>query len=219
MQSHLEQCRQNMVEHQVRPWDVLDDKVLNILEQVPRDQFVPEKYQNLAYADTAIPLNSQVTMMHPVVEGRILQAVNIQPEDNILEIGTGSGYLSACLAHLGSHVDSFEIDTQLAQQARSSLQNAGYDNVAVIDGNGLEASNLNKRYDAIAVTGSVCDIPDELKLAMNIGGRMFIVSGNAPAMQAHILTRTAERDWSDIVLFETVQDRLVSGEKAPCFEF
>ncbi len=218
MQSHLEQCRQNMVEHQVRPWDVLDDKVLNILEQVPRDQFVPEKYQNLAYADTAIPLNSQVTMMHPVVEGRILQAVNIQPEDNILEIGTGSGYLTACLASLGSHVDSVEIDESLATQAQESLQQLGINNINITTGNGLDV-DTGKLYDVIVLTGSVSEIPEELKRSLNDNGRLFVVSGDAPAMQAHLVTRTADDSWADESLFETVQPRLQFGDLPAQFNF
>ncbi len=121
MQSHLEQSHYNMVEQQIRPWDVLDSKVLNTLEQIPRDAYVPSKYTNLAYADTAIPLNSEQHMMHPILEGRILQLMDIQPEDNILEIGTGSGFLTACLAQLGCHVDSIEIDQKLFQQAEKVL--------------------------------------------------------------------------------------------------
>lgn len=218
MQSHLEQCRHNMVEQQVRPWDVLDDKVLLTLEQIPRDAFVPEKYKNLAYADTAIPLNDSQSMMHPVVEGRILQSMTIQPEDSILEIGTGSGYLTACMAHMGCHVDSVEIDEALAQQAEKNLQQAGITNISIRCGNGLELE-AGKSYDVIVLTGSVGEIPDTLKQALNISGRMFAVSGSAPAMQAHVITRTAENDWADEVIFETVQDTLVHGEKKPSFEF
>ncbi len=218
MQSHLEQCRHNMVEQQVRPWDVLDDKVLLTLEQIPRDAFVPEKYKNLAYADTAIPLNDSQSMMHPVVEGRILQSMTIQPEDSILEIGTGSGYLTACMAHMGCHVDSVEIDEALAQQAEKNLQQAGITNISIRCGNGLELE-AGKSYDVIVLTGSIGEIPDTLKQALNINGRMFAVSGSAPAMQAHVITRTAENDWADEVIFETVQDTLVHGEKKPSFEF
>ncbi len=218
MQSHLEQCRHNMVEQQVRPWDVLDDKVLLTLEQIPRDAFVPEKYKNLAYADTAIPLNDSQSMMHPVVEGRILQSMTIQPEDSILEIGTGSGYLTACMAHMGCHVDSVEIDEALAQQAEKNLQQAGITNISIRCGNGLELE-AGKSYDVIVLTGSIGEIPDTLRQALNINGRMFAVSGSAPAMQAHVITRTAENDWADEVIFETVQDTLVHGEKKPSFEF
>lgn len=218
MQSHLEQCRQNMVEHQVRPWDVLDDKVLNTLEQIPRDQFVPEKYQNLAYADTAIPLNSQVTMMHPVVEGRILQSLTIQPEDTVLEIGTGSGYLTACLASLGCHVESIEIDESLANKAQATLQQLGINNVSINTGNGLEP-NIDKLYDVIVLTGSVSEIPETLKRSLNDNGRLFAVSGDAPAMQAHLITRTADDGWSDESLFETIQPRLQFGDMPKAFSF
>ncbi len=218
MQSHLEQCRQNMVEHQVRPWDVLDDKVLETLNQVPRDHYVPDQYRNLAYADTAIPLNATQFMMHPVVEGRLLQALDIQPDDAILEIGTGSGYLTACMAHLGNQVDSIEIDEALAKSAETKLQQQGVNNVSLSCGNGLEVA-ADKRYDVIAVTGSVGEIPSQLKEALNINGRMFIVDGEAPAMQAHLITRTGDNDWADQVLFETVLETLVHGEKPASFEF
>lgn len=218
MQSHLEQCRQNMVEQQVRPWDVLDDRVLQVIEQMPRDAFVPEQYRGLAYADTAIPLNATQHMMHPILEGRLLQALDIQPEDNILEIGTGSGFLTACLAQLGCHVDSVEIDASLADAAQAKLQQQGIDNVQVSCANGLELP-AGKHYDVIAVTGSVGAIPGQLKEALTINGRMFIVDGDAPAMQAHLVTRTTETDWADQVLFETVLDTLVHGEKPATFEF
>ena len=219
MRSHLEQCRHNMVEQQVRPWDVLNDQILNTLELIPRDQFVPEQYKNLAYADTAIPLNTSQYMMHPVVEGRLLQSLDLQPEDNILEIGTGSGYLSACLAQLGRHVDTVEIDAALAQQAEKNLQQLGINNVSVRCANGLDLTGCASKYDAIAVTGSLGEIPAELKQALTINGRLFVITGNAPAMQAHLITRIAENDWADEVLFETVLAALTHGEKPAKFEF
>jgi len=219
MQSHLDQCRHNMVEQQVRPWDVLDDKVLNTLQKIPRDQFVPTQYTNLAYADTAIPLNAQQHMMHPILEGRILQLLDIQAEDEVLEIGTGSGFLTACLANLACHVDSVEIDKDLAETAKQRLHKHTIENVAVSCGNGLELSNPNKKYDVIVLTGSVCDIPEQLKQALTPNGRLFAVTGSAPAMQAHVLTRTTENDWADEVVFETVVQALTHGETKPSFNF
>ncbi len=218
MSSHLEQCRQNMVEHQVRPWDVLDDRVLNTLAEVPRDEYVPTQYKNLAYADTAIPLCENACMMHPVVEGRMLQALMIQPEDDILEIGTGSGYLTACLAHLGGHVDSIEINEALADAASKKLQQQGVTNADVRCGNGLEIE-ADKQYDVIVATGSMSEISDTLKQALKPMGRLFVVTGDAPAMQAHLVTRTSENNWADHSMFETVQERLVHGEKPAEFRF
>jgi len=219
MTSHLEQCRYNMVEQQVRPWDVLDDKVLQTLEEVPRDQYVPSQYIGLAYADTAIPLNDTQKMMHPVIEGRILQLLNIQPEDNILEIGTGSGYLTACLARLGCHVESVEIDEALASRATQVLLEQGVFNINLSCANGLELPDSRKQYDVIVLTGSVTKIPEAFKKALAINGRLFVVEGKAPAMQAHLITRINETEWTDESIFETVLTPLVHGEDAPEFVF
>jgi len=219
MQSHLDQCRYNMVEQQVRPWDVLDDKVLKTLEQIPRDQYVPEQYANLAYADTAIPLNDQQKMMHPILEGRLLQLLDIQPEDNVLEIGTGSGFVTACLAHLACHVESIEIDADLAEAAQQRLQQHSINNVTINCGNGLELSNPNIKYDVIALTGSVSEIPEQFKQSLAQNGRMFVVTGTAPAMQAHVITRTDDNSWADETIFETVLQPLTHGEAKPDFSF
>jgi len=219
MQSHLDQCRYNMVEQQVRPWDVLDDKVLNTLEQIPRDQYVPSQYSNLAYADTAIPLNNQQHMMHPILEGRILQLLDIQPEDNVLEVGTGSGFLTACLAHLACHVESVEIDADLAEAAQQRLQKHAIQNVSISCGNGLELNNPNIKYNVIVLTGSVSEVPEKFTQSLAQNGRMFVVTGSAPAMQAHVITRTGDNCWADESIFETVLQPLVHGEARPKFNF
>jgi protein-L-isoaspartate(D-aspartate) O-methyltransferase len=219
MTSHLEQCRYNMVEQQVRPWDVLDDKVLNTLETIPRDKFVPSQYLNLAYADTAIPLNSAQNMMHPIIEGRLLQLLNIQPEDDVLEIGTGSGYLTACLANLACHVESIEIDETLAKQAAQCLLEQGVFNISLSCGNGLELPPGKKKYNIIIFTGAVNEIPLEFKKALAENGKMFVVDGVSPAMSAHLITRTSDREWLDEVIFETVLTPLVHAEQKPEFKF
>jgi len=219
MQSHLDECRHNMVEQQVRPWDVLDDKVLNTLEQIPRDKFVPSQYVNLAYADTAIPLSENVSMMHPVLEGRLLQLLDIQPEDNVLEIGTGSGFVTACLANLACHVDSIEINATLAETAQQRLAEQSIKNVNIRCEDGLAITDTSKKYDVIVLTGSVSEIPEQFKQALTINGRLFVVTGEAPAMQAHLLTRTSENDWSDETIFETVLQALTHGEAKPSFNF
>ena len=219
MQSHLDQCRYNMVEQQVRPWDVLDNKVLNTLEQIPRDQYVPSQYANLAYADTAIPLNDQQKMMHPILEGRLLQLLDIQPEDNVLEIGTGSGFVTACLANLACHVESIEIDAGLAEAAQQRLQQHSINNATISCGNGLEPSNPNIKYNVIVITGSVSETPQQLKQMLAQNGRMFVVIGSAPAMQAHVITRTDDDSWADETIFETVLQPLTYGESKPAFNF
>jgi len=219
MPSHLDQCRYNMVEQQVRPWDVLDDKVLNTLESIPRDQYVPAKYLNLAYADTAIPLNDSQYMMHPIIEGRLLQLLDIQPEDDVLEIGTGSGYLTACLASLACHVESVEIDEALAKRAGQTLLEQGVLNINLSCADGLKLPDSNKKYNVIVLTGSVGEIPQALKNALTEKGRMFVVDGAAPVMTAHIITRTGDNEWSDEKVFETVLEPLVHGEQKPKFKF
>ena len=219
MTADLQQCRQNMVEQQVRPCDVLDERVLNTLKQIPREAYVPARYRNLAYADTAIPLNEREVMMHPTLEGQILQLLDIQPEDNVLEIGTGSGYLTACLANLACHVESYEIDPQLAELAKATLQAQGVFNIDILVGDGLQSTPVNKKYDVIVLTGSVSELPDYFLQALNRNSRLFMVDGNAPSMQAHIIQRSSEDDCSDRVVFETVLPRLVNGEKPAQFVF
>lgn len=219
MSSHLDQCRYNMVEQQVRPWDVLDDKVLQTIESLPREQYVPAKYLNLAYADTAIPLNDTQCMMHPIIEGRILQLLNIQPEDDVLEIGTGSGYLTTCLAKLACHVESVEIDENLARQAAQVLLEQGVFNISLSCADGLDMPDIDKKYNIIVLTGSVSEIPQAFKNALRDNGRMFVVDGTAPVMTAHIITRTSDNTWSDKSIFETELTALVHGETPPKFQF
>ncbi|RDH81486.1 MAG: protein-L-isoaspartate O-methyltransferase [endosymbiont of Galathealinum brachiosum] len=219
MPSHLDQCRYNMVEQQVRPWDVLDDKVLSTLENIPRDQYVPAQYLNLAYADTAIPLNDTQKMMHPIIEGRILQLLDIQPEDDVLEIGTGSGYLTACLANLACHVETVEIDETLAKKAAQTLLEQGVFNISLSCTNGLDLPDVNNKYDIIVLTGAINEIPQSFKNALTDNGKMFVVDGVDPVMTAHIITRTGDNEWSDETIFETVLTPLVHGEQIPEFKF
>ena len=219
MPSHLDQCRYNMVEQQVRPWDVLDDNVLNTLESIHRDQYVPAQYLNLAYADTAIPLNKTANMLHPIIEGRLLQLLDIQPEDDVLEVGTGSGYLTACLASLACHVDSVEIDESLAKQAAQILLEQGVFNISLSCADGLDLPETNKKYNIIVLSGSVGEIPMAFKKALADNGKMFVVVGDAPVMTAHIIRRTGDNEWSDETIFETVLKPLVHGEQKPEFKF
>lgn len=219
MTADLQQFRQNMVDQQVRPCDVLDERVLNTLKQIPRDAYVPAHYRNLAYADTAIPLNEREVMMHPALEGRILQLLDIQPEDNVLEIGTGSGYLTACLASLACHVESYEIDPQLAEHAKATLQAQGVFNIDIIVGDGLQSTPVNKKYDVIVLTGSISELPDYFLQALNRNGRLFMVDGDAPSMQAHLIQHVADNGCNDTTVFETVLPRLVNGEKPAQFVF
>lgn len=212
-------ARHNMIEQQVRPWEVLDPRILKTLEQIPREKFVPSQYKNLAYADTEIPLGNGFGMMHPVVEGRLLQTLDIQPQDDILEIGTGSGFITACLAHLGHHVTSIEIEESLSQAAAERLVDMGILNVSLYVDDASHTDNINQQYDVIAITGAMYELPQAYKQALKPGGRLFVISGEAPTMEARLIIRTGEDSWSDQMLFETELKPLLHAEKRKQFIF
>ncbi len=211
----FEIARFNMVEQQVRPWDVLDARVLNTIGNIPRERFVPAEYQNLAYADSRIPLNEHTRMLNPNIIGRMLQHLQVQPDDLVLEIGTGSGYLTACLATLGRHVDSVEIDADLADTARDNLENLGYENVTISEGDATHGWEQKRFYNVIVFTGSMPDIPEHYKELLHVGGRMFIVTGEQPIMTAQLVTRIDKNSWEVEDLFETAIDRLTGSEETP----
>ena len=208
----FEKARYNMVEQQVRPWDVLDPRVLEVISAIPREKFTPSEYQNLAYTDTRIPLAGGVSMLNPNIEGRILQHLSLQHTDTVLEIGTGSGYLSACLSKLSGHVDSVDINADLCRAAETRLEELGIDNVSITKNDDWDQHKPH--YDAIAVTGSLPGIPDGYKKLLNEGGRMFIVTGEAPVMTAMLVTRTGENSWAQEELFETCIDRLAGTQQS-----
>ncbi|MBL7002399.1 MAG: protein-L-isoaspartate O-methyltransferase [Gammaproteobacteria bacterium] len=204
--SNLETAKHNMVEQQIRPWNIDNEDVLTTFETLNRHDFVPQQYKNLAYADCQIPLTATNTMMKPVIEARLLQALNVTKEDKCLEIGTGSGYLTACLASLGESVHTIEINTDTINQAKQKLsafrnitfQNASLDNVSLGE----------NTYNAIAVTGSTDSVTQVLKSALKVNGRLFVIVGEAPSMQALLVTRTDANSWSTVSLFETEIDAL-----------
>jgi protein-L-isoaspartate(D-aspartate) O-methyltransferase len=192
----------NMIEQQLRPWEVLDRNVLSVIGQLDRDDFVPETYKGLAYADCQIPLPNSASMFPPIVEGRMLQALLINADDHILEIGTGSGYITACLATLGKQVLSLDIDSASQQTAAAILQKKLLNNVEFETKNSFEC-NYNKAFNVIAVTGSVESIPENLKKSLIVGGRLFVIVGESPAMQALLITRASTKEWITESLFET----------------
>ncbi|HDP89435.1 MAG TPA: protein-L-isoaspartate O-methyltransferase [Thioalkalivibrio sp.] len=210
---NLEQARFNMVEQQVRPWDVLDPKVLELMETVPRDAFVPEDHKNLAYADIEIPLGHGECMMAPKVEGRMLQALAVQPTDVALEIGTGSGYVTALLAKLAGHVHSVEIIDEFKHRAGRLLAEHGIDNVTLRTGDASRGWNHQPRYDVIAVTGSLPEYHDGFEARLALGGRLFVVVGEAPVMEAMLITRVGENEFRREMLFETDLKALTGTEK------
>lgn len=213
-------ARVNMVEQQVRPWDVLDTRVLDIMESLPRERFMPEPYQALAYADSEIPLGHGQHTLPPVVVGRLLQAVSPQPNDTALEIGTGSGYVTACLSHLAARVDSVERIDALRLAARQRLADLGIDNAQLRTATVTpEWAPPRPRYDVIVVTGAMTEYNDFLEPFLSLGGRMFVVIGDGPIMEARLITRTTEDDTVHEGLFETRVRPLVGFEPKPVFEF
>ncbi len=214
-----EQARFNMVEQQVRPWEVFDRRVLDLIEELPRDRFVPEQYRHLAYADIEIPLGHGQHMMFPRVEARLLQALDVQPGDRVLEIGTGSGYLSACLARLGGKVTSLEIHPDLLEQGRGNLTANGIDGIELRCANALEGAIDGGPFDVIAVTGSLPFLPDALREQLEVGGRLFVVTGEAPVMEANLVTRVSGDAWHTEGLFETVLTPLEQVPRPSRFVF
>ena len=213
MSTQAELARENMVENQIRTWEVLDQAVLDAMQDVPREDFVPEGYRQLAYADTEIPLGGGEVMMAPKLEARMMQALQLDPRDSVLEIGTGSGYVTAVLARLARHVASIEVREDLCERARARLSERAISNVTVDCGDGLQGRPKGAPYDAIAVTGSVYEVPQALLTQLRIGGRLFAIVGEAPAMEALLITRTGPDQWSTESLFETVLAPLKGAEK------
>jgi protein-L-isoaspartate(D-aspartate) O-methyltransferase len=210
--------RNQMVEQQVRAWDVLEDRVLDVMREVPRDLFVPAAFRGVAFADTSIPLPHGQHMLAPKLHGKILQALDLNPVDVVLEIGTGSGYLTACLAKLCSRVQSLEIHPELSALASANLLTAVINNAAVETTDGMRL-NETAKYDAIAVTSSLPIYDERFQQALKIGGRMFVVVGSAPIMEAWKVTRLGEREWQRESLFETVIDPLVNSPRPTQFVF
>jgi len=216
---NIEQARFNMIEQQIRPWNVLDQEVLDLLHVVKREQFVPVAYQNLAFADVEIPLPGGDAMLAPKFEARILQDVGVRKHETVLEIGTGSGYMAALLAHRAAKVTTVEINPDNAALAKKNLTNAGIHNVTVETGNGATGWDKGAPYDVIVISGALEVLPESILQQLKVGGRVAAIVGQAPAMEASIITRTGENAYSKINLFET-NVRYLSGAPVPShFQF
>jgi protein-L-isoaspartate(D-aspartate) O-methyltransferase len=216
---NTEQARFNMIEQQIRPWDVLDDRVLEIISATPREDFVPERYRALAFSDISIPLDHGQAMMAPKLEGRLLQSLNIRPTESILEIGTGSGYLTACLARLGGSVHSLDLYDDFIQQAQGKLEQHDINNVTFEQCDAAAGVETDARYDVIAVTGSLPLLHRGFHPLLNPGGRLFVIVGKPPIMQAFLITRAGEQEWSEESLFETSVPALVNAPEPKTFSF
>ena len=219
MSMNFERARNNMVKQQVRTWEVLDNQVLDILEDIQREDFVPVRYRKLAFADLNIPLKFEQIMMKPVVEGRMLQAIELRQDETVLEIGTGSGFITACLARMAKHVISVEIHAELSADAVRTLKEKEAHNLELFVGDAMGGWQPEQAHDVVVVTGSVRSVPEHFLGWVNPGGRLFIVNGDAPAMEARLLTRLNASEWREESLFETDLPRLVNAEQAPQFEF
>jgi len=200
--STLEKAKYNMIEQQIRPVEIMDDSILDALKSLNRHDFVPEAYQGLAYADCQIPLSDNQSMMKPIIEAQILQALQIKNTDNCLEIGTGTGYFTACLSKLAASVHSIDKDTDIHNIASQNLAN-NFDNVRLENSNALDFVSSSDTYDVIVITSAVSELPDNFKNALNVGGRLFMIEGTTPVMKAKLITRTSKDNWESKILFET----------------
>ena len=200
---NIEQARFNMIEQQIRPWDVLDLDVLELLNVVKREDFVPAAYKNLAFIDTEIPLGGGESMFTPKLEARILQEVVVKKHENVLEIGTGSGYMAALLAHKARHVLSVEIQPQVKAQAEKTLAANGVTNVTVTLGDGAQGWSTGAPYDVIVISGALSVLPEAILQQVKVGGRILAIIGEAPIMSAHLITRTSDKAYDTRKVFET----------------
>jgi len=214
-QLNIEQARFNMIEQQIRPWDVLEQRILDLISQVPREDFVPMAYRNLAFVDVNIPLAHEQVMMSPKLEGRILQTLMLHANDTVLEIGTGSGYLTALLAKLVKHVDSVDIFEEFVTTAADKLNALNIKNVSLETGDAINGWKRNTRYDVIVLTGSVPVLKPHFQAMLTEGGCLFAIVGEEPIMQAQLINRISEEEFDLEVLFETSFPPLVG---APCEE-
>lgn len=218
MTIHNEAAREQMIEQQVRAWEVLDERVLAIFRSVPRECFVPAEHRFLAFADVEVPLSHAQHMLRPSVAGRLLQALSLSGCERVLEVGSGSGFITACLAAAARTVRSVEIFPDLAELCAANLAALGVDNAQVAHEDGCQIQE-DTRYEAIALTASLPLYDERWQRRLEVGGRLFVVVGEAPVMQARLVRRLAEDSWSSESLFETVIDPLHNARRPEEFKF
>lgn len=219
----MEQARFNMIEQQIRPWNVADAHVLSLLEVVKREDFVPLAHKALAFVDMEIPLREggargQV-MLAPRIEARLLQDANVQKHEKVLEVGTGSGYMAALLAHRAQRVITVEIEPELARLARANLQKAGVHNVEVLELDASQGIKAEGPFDVIVLSGSVAEVPQVLMAQLKVGGRLVGIVGEEPGMSATVVTRTGETTWTTTTPWDTVAPRLLNFPAPSRFKF
>jgi len=211
-------ARVQMITQQVRAWDVLDDRVLDAMRRTPREFFVPERYAEVAFADTAIPLLAGQHMLAPKIVGRLLQALDAQPGMRALVVGAGTGYVPACLSAMGASVRAIEIHAELAAAARANLKRAGFGQVEVVTGDTFNL-DIGKDYALIAVCGALPLYDDRFARALGVGGKLFVVVGDRLPQEALLVTRTAEGTWDSTGQFETAVDALENAKRPEPFQF
>ncbi|NLP61734.1 protein-L-isoaspartate O-methyltransferase family protein [Paraburkholderia sacchari] len=216
---NIEQARFNMIEQQIRPWEVLDQDVLNLLSIVKREHFVPAAYVELAFADLELPLPNGQHMLAPRVEARVLQELAVKKHESVLEIGAGSGYMAALLAHRAQKVLTVEIDPELAEFARANFVKNGVLNAEVAQGDGSRGWAANAPYDVICVSGGMPVVPQELLEQLKVGGRLAAFVGDAPVMEAQIITRMDEKQYRIATVFETYVEPLENAVQPSRFKF
>lgn len=216
---NVEQARFNMIEQQIRPWDVLDPAVLALLTIVKREDFVPAAYRPLAFVDTEVPLPGGQCMLAPRVEARLLQELALHKHERVLEVGAGSGYMAALLAHRAQQVITLEILPELVQLAVANLKRAAIVNVTVRQADGSRGLPGEAPFDAIVLSGSVAEVPQGLLGQLKVGGRLIAIVGQQPVMRATLVTRSSEHGYASVELFDTVAPRLSGFDEPPRFSF
>jgi protein-L-isoaspartate(D-aspartate) O-methyltransferase len=219
MATNLDYAHSNMVTQQVRPSDVLNPQVLTALQTIKRDQFVAEDLTDLAYADTQLTIGFDQFMLSPVLEGRMLQALNIQPNEQVLELGTGTGYFTALLATLAKQVFSVELIPELSKLAQQNLDEIEISNVNLAVGDASQEWRLKKRVDVIVATAAFVNVPNAYLQALNVGGRMLAVVGTEPVMSVLLINRISEREWQTETVFETLIPPMTNAEPKAEFNF
>ncbi len=220
---NIEQARFNMIEQQIRPWDVLDPAVLSLLALVRREDFISPAYRSLAFMDTEVPLPVQgggrEVMLPPKLEARLLQELAVHKHERVLEVGAGSGFMAALLAHKAQQVTTFEIRPELATFAAENLRRAGIANVNVVNADGAAGQASEAPWDVIVLSGSVHQVPQALLQQLKPGGRLIAIVGDEPVMQATLFTRSSEQSFASVVLFDTMAPRLVGFDEPSAFHF
>lgn len=215
----IEQARFNMIEQQIRPWDVLDQGVLSLLAVVKREDFVPPEHRGMAFFDTEVPLGHGQVMLAPKVEGRYLQELDVHRHERVLEVGTGSGYMAALLSHKAREVVTVEIVPELARTAIENLRRAAITNVSVLQADASKGLPTPGPFDVIVLSGSVAAVPKQLLDELKVGGRLIAIVGQEPVMRATLVTRVGDQEFRHVELFDTVAPRLVGFGEPSRFAF